>query len=158
MNPGRTTWNTALVGLLLCTAPGRVRVNVQVQPDKGPPPGHVRLLPGFDYTVDPTYDARWGKIFKKDGVEISWSDGFVVDEVEHSEKAGDVVWRKEQDVGGIRYHVALRKDGTVVISAGTTAFSVGCTNFSAKPTTPEQFAELMLVALSCRRESEGSKK
>jgi len=141
----RVTIVISLVVALFLAASGQTKTLVLPSPTPvptPPPPGNLQI-DGFVWTPRIAKDAITG--------QISDSKGFVIDLSKSSvrnfysgqfTKKDDLLWFKQQQIHGQLLDIGLFKDGRVVASFDST------TNFTAKPSSTEQWAMFLLIVLT----------
>jgi len=119
-----------------------------------PPPGGIKLLPGYSHTPRQGFDSIHGEISKKDGITIHYGIGRVrppggigiggdfTNAVESLPKE-DVQWRKDQTVAGQPVQIALAKNNILYIT-----FPKLGANFNVQTKTSEDIADTMLMVLT----------
>ncbi len=116
----------------------------------------IDLLPGYTQQKLQGIDSIVGKFVKKDGPEISYEIGgyippgqprFGGSYTDYAQQmpADSRLWLKELAIGGRKISVAYSKDQRIVVS---THFEKVGINFSATAKTPEEIAEVLLMAMT----------
>lgn len=119
-----------------------------------PLPGNLKPLKDYKHEPLQGIDSIVGKVVRKDGFTIQYEIGRIPKPGGFA-LGGDysnyvarlrpeqVEWTKEQATPGGMVHLALTKEGTLMVSLP----AVGA-NLSAQPKTPEDTVEVILTALS----------
>jgi hypothetical protein len=112
---------------------------------KDPPPGGIKLLPGYQHKTLQGIDTWVGKIWKEGGLEIKYDIGFLAGDYADPKNSGQFVWYKEQLIGGRRVHCALYKSNSLVVS-----FPDSSANFMAQVNSQEDIADVLMMVLTYR--------
>ncbi len=118
-----------------------------------PPPGGIKLLPGYTHTPKQGFDSIHGEIAKKDGITIHYGIGRVrppggigiggdfTNAVE-SLREDEVQWKKEQTISGQPVQIALAKNQILYIT-----FPRLGANFNVKTKSSEDITDTLLMVL-----------
>ncbi len=116
----------------------------------------IDLLPGYTHQKLQGIDSVVGKFVKKDGLEISFEIGGYIppgqprfggsySDYAKSMPADSRLWLKEISIGARTVSVAYGKDQRIVVS---THFEKVGINFNALAKSPEEIAEVLLMAMT----------
>jgi hypothetical protein len=133
-------------------------VNLAAQDAARPPPGNIKLLPGYVHEPKQGFDSIVGLIEKKGGLTIMYEIGRVAKPGalalggDFSDRAKNLKeiqrqWYKEQTIAGQAVHIAMAKDGGLYVS-----FPESGVNFSVMIKTAEDVADALLMILSYQAE------
>jgi hypothetical protein len=108
-----------------------------------PPPGNIKLLPGYQHQTLQGIDTRVGKIWKPGGIEIKYDIGHLAGDYANPKNRDEYQWYREQVVGGHTVHCALDKGNTLVVSFPDTE-----SNFMATVKSQADVADMLLMVLT----------
>jgi len=120
----------------------------------------IRLLPGYTHERLQGIDSVVGKLVKSDAPEIRYEMGRIPPSGA-PRLGGDFLnaalrlpeqdrhWLKEQTVGSRHVHIAYSRDHLLIVSTASAKEGI---NFTAVTKTPEQIADVLLMALSLARQ------
>jgi hypothetical protein len=125
-------------------------------------PGGIRLLPGYTASGGWHVDSGAWTIKKKGRLTIKFKVGVGAGFLAHPRFASEYSWYAEQTIRGHRVNLALTKPGLITIwsparkEQGTillVSFPLGphqdrAANFSAKVSSPQDVAEMLLIVLT----------
>jgi hypothetical protein len=111
--------------------------------DPVPPPGGIKLLPGYQHQKLQGIDTRVGKISKEGGLAIEYDIGRLAGNYAKGQDKAGLLWFKEQVVGGRSVQLAFTKDRTLIVT-----FPETHANFSGKTKSDEDLADMLLMVLS----------
>jgi hypothetical protein len=129
----------ALVAAMLAL----VAISVVAAQEGDPPPGSIKLLPGYRHKTEQGIDTAVGRIWKEGGLTITYDIGRLAGHYAGPDAHADFLWRKEQMLGEQVVWCALTKEGQLIITFAKTS-----ANFFAKVKTQEDIAEVLLMILS----------
>ena len=121
-----------------------------------PLPGNLKLQKGFKHEPLQGIDSIVGKVVRADGFTIQYEIGGLPKPGglrlggDFSNRAAEMpadqrTWYKEQQTPSGSVHIAMGKDGNLTVSVP----AVGC-NLHAKPKTPEDTIDVILLAVSMK--------
>lgn len=125
--------------------------------DAKPLPGNVKLLKDYKHEALQGIDSVVGKIVRADGFTVQYEIGAIPKPGglllggSFSNRAATMrpelrTWYKEQATAGGTVHIAMGKDGMLTVSVP----EVGA-NLHAKPKTPEDTIDVILLAVSMKK-------
>ena len=112
-----------------------------------PPPGDMRLLPGYRHTQGRGIDSMVGRIWKEGGPIISYDIGPGSSPFTTPRSGDNTLWVKTTTVGQkTKFAVNMQKDGDTFL------VDIGCgSSFAAQNVrTKEELAEVLLMLMSHR--------
>ena len=112
-----------------------------------PPPGDMRLLPGYRHTQGRSIDSTVGRIWKEGGPIISYDIGLGSTSFATPRSGDNTSWVKRSTVGQkTPFAVNMQKDGDTFL------VDVGClSGFAAQNVrTKEDLADVLLMLMSYR--------
>jgi hypothetical protein len=161
--------NCILLAALLVCLPTLVNAQIAAtQRAQTPPPGNIKLLPGYVHEARRGIDSRVGIIYKKDGLSIGYDIGrmagvyaeeYFPENFERLRKQthlnpdaiereihlyqDKVEWRQRQKLNGDEVMIVYLKDSTLLAS-----FVNSTANFSAKVDSADKIADFFLTVLT----------
>jgi len=160
------------LAFVITLVPYAVRAQViSNEPIQTPPPGNIKLLPGYVHEPRRGKDSRVGVIYKQDGLSIdydigrmaaNYADQYFPEYFERLRKQthlnsdaiegqvrfyeNQVVWRQRQFVNGDEVMIVLLKDSKLIAS-----FVNSTANFVAKVDSSDKIADFLLTVLTYQR-------
>jgi hypothetical protein len=109
-----------------------------------PPPGNIKLLPGYVHTPGRGIDSAIGKIGKENGLEIFYDNGPMSGKpaVGALTQKENLLWSKEQEVNGQKFLIVCRKDGAIYVNIAP------FTNFMSVVKSDEELADFLLMIMT----------
>lgn len=99
----------AIAAFLLCS------VHAAAQQQAAPPTG-ITLLPGFRHERNPNgIDSTFGRIWKDQGLSIGYSLGAAPGRATVNLRPENLLWTKEQVLGGNRVQVSMTRDRMLAV-------------------------------------------
>lgn len=124
-------------------------------PQDTPPPGHLRLLEGYHHRRGLGFDSLTGRIWKEDGLEITYDIGGMSGNWAEGVHPTQRAWIRQQTLAGHALTVVETTEGEVRVSFAAnegeaTAGGLGTypANFTAKIGDRADLADLLLMALT----------
>jgi hypothetical protein len=126
--------------LLVCLL--SVGIGLQAQEGTVPPPGNMRLLPGYYHERLQGIDSIVGRIWKENGPSIFYDMGYGMS-AEEFKASVPCVWYKEQVTNGKTVQLVLSKERVLY-----GFFPHDRTSFQGKVTSEEELVEVLLMLLT----------
>ena len=105
--------------------------------------GTMQLLPGYKHEKQQGMDTQVGKIWKDQGLTISYDIGRLAGNYTKSQQKEQTLWHKEHVSNGRLIHVALAKDNTLYVT-----FPESSANFYANVKSEEDIVDVLLMVLT----------
>jgi hypothetical protein len=135
-----------LAVLLLCSVPVVAQTILNA-------PATIVLLPGYQHAPVPTpRDSRNGRIFKEQGLSISYQAGGLAGNRINGNP--NLLWSKETTVRGNRVQVGMTRDRMLIVVFSSLAPAPGVpgtalpANFFATVNTDEDIADMLLMVMT----------
>jgi hypothetical protein len=111
-----------------------------------PPPGGMKLPPGYYHHTGRGIDSRVGSIWKPGGAEIEYDIGpYGEYRLSAKENLKDYYWVREEDVDGQKMMVGLHKSGRLAVT-----FDEDYYNFSATVRSDAEIEEVLTILRTFR--------
>lgn len=144
------TFNKFLLFLLfvlsvsICPAQKKTTMTLNDDLKNQPPPGNIKLLPGYVHKAARGIDTAVGSIAKPGGMDIFYDIGTMAGNVTGGalQKKESIVWVKEFEVYERRIVIVYLKDGGIYANIGSLA------NFSATAKTDEDVVDFLLMIMT----------
>jgi hypothetical protein len=110
-----------------------------------PPPGNIKLLPGYVHKPERGIDSAVGKISKENGLVIFYDIGRMAGNYTLAalEKKESIAWSKTQKVNNREMSIVYLKDGSIYAN-----FSETSANFMSAVKTNEELADFLVMIMT----------
>ena len=118
-----------------------------------PPPGAIKLLPGYHHRVTQGVDSRTGLIWKEGGAQIRYDIGEMAGSYTECSWCGwtkDELWRKKQVLNGKEVVCVFTKKRRLIVS-----FPDERANFYATIRTQAELADMLLMIFTFDTDAKG---
>jgi hypothetical protein len=105
-----------------------------------PTPGGIKLLPGYKHETQRGIDTSVGKVWKENGLTIYYDIGWLAGNYAKSMEKVNILWYKEQVVGGRSVQFALTKDRMLYVT-----FAEVSANFYGRVQSEEDITDMLLM-------------
>ena len=136
-----------LLATLACAAVAPNLISRAQGKNDAPPPGEMRLLPGYRHVAHQGIDTIVGRISKEVGPTISYDIGFGASSAATRGPGDNTLWVKESTIGPqTKFVVNMQSDGvTLLVDVGS-----GSSFVAQNVRTKEDLAEVLLMLMSYR--------
>jgi hypothetical protein len=132
------------LSISICPAQKRTTTSIDQDLKDQPPPGNIRLLPGYVHRAERGIDTAVGKIAKPGGMEIQYDIGTMAGNVAAGamQRNESLAWVKELEVDDRKIVVVYLKEGYLYANVGRIA------NFIATAKTNEDVADFLIMIMT----------
>ena len=126
-----------------------------ILPNPTPPPGNIKLLPGYTHEQKQGIDSSVGEISKKDGLIIRYDIGDMAGNrtmLYLTKDKGKLLWYKTQKINNDDLLIAYFKDGKMMAT-----FQNVYANFFAETKSQEDIVDFLLIVMTYKNESKDKK-
>jgi hypothetical protein len=132
-----------IVIFLLLTSNIFAQTESSVLPE--PPPGNIKMLPGYIHKTGRHTDTYDGTISKKNGIEIYYDMGRLAGNYalfHYKREKGNLIWSKVQKINGLKLRISYLKDGSIYATFGK------WDNFISTVKTNEELSDFLTIIMT----------